>query len=433
MSNIIGYFDKFSPSQKVKLKQLGKPIPNITVRETRFLVEYPQTFMKLMPLLKEIDYLYKLLVPDFYIKQKRKAKQTPFHIENTAFTTVTTNVNYQTAVHTDKGDDSEGFGNLTVIEHGKYKGGETCFPQYGIGVDVRTSDILFMDVHQPHGNLPIELMTPDTKRLSIVCYLRINIWEQTHGKTHKFMEKHLSKEGLVPQRQFISEQWAPGQNIVFLDDDEAFLQCKKNNAYIWGVYPVFNPYFRKARQEMTTHLNYIVGALYGIINRPKLKAIKLTVTKNNGSVLRFNRIGIVTRYYGKEGGLGRFDERIQSMMKACRQLEKEYGSYGHIKVRANGMADWPEFHKYTLKDALNDVIDFGHGKYLKTKNPIGDDIFNYINDVRRQKREELDKELGPDGPRGNNATDSEGNIIQQGNGFKNTNNNWIHHGLGGGI
>ena len=192
MSNIIGYFDKFSPSQKVKLKQLGKPIPNITVRETRFLVEYPQKFMKLMPLLKEIDYLYKLLVPDFYIKQKRKAKQTPFHIENTAFTTVTTNVNYQTAVHTDKGDDSEGFGNLTVIEHGKYKGGETCFPQYGIGVDVRTSDILFMDVHQPHGNLPIELMTPDTKRLSIVCYLRINIWEQTHGKTHKFMEKHLS-------------------------------------------------------------------------------------------------------------------------------------------------------------------------------------------------------------------------------------------------
>lgn len=192
MSNIIGYFDKFSPSQKVKLKQLGKPIPNITVRETRFLVEYPQKFMKLMPLLKEIDYLYKLLVPDFYIKQKRKAKQTPFHIENTAFTTVTTNVNYHTAVHTDKGDDSEGFGNLTVIEHGKYKGGETCFPQYGIGVDVRTSDILFMDVHQPHGNLPIELTTPDAKRLSIVCYLRINIWEQTRGKTHKFMEKHLS-------------------------------------------------------------------------------------------------------------------------------------------------------------------------------------------------------------------------------------------------
>ena len=188
----------------------------------------------------------------------------------------------------------------------------------------------------------------------------------------------IGKEGLVPQRQFISEQWAPGQNIVFLDDDvesidfslsslfkgqsfdyflkEAFLQCKKNNAYIWGVYPVFNPYFRKARQEMTTHLNYIVGALYGIINRPKLKAIKLTITKNNGqkedvertlkyfitdgSVLRFNRIGFITRYYGKEGGLGRFDERIQPMMKACRQLEKEYGSYGHIKVRANGMAEF---------------------------------------------------------------------------------------------
>ena len=125
-----------------------------------------------------------------YEKQKKKANQTPFHISNTSFTTVTTNVNYQTTVHTDKGDDIEGFGNLVVIENGKYTGGETCFPQYGIGVDVRTGDVLYMDVHQPHGNLPIDLESKDAKRLSIVCYLRKSIWDQTKGKTRKFMEKH---------------------------------------------------------------------------------------------------------------------------------------------------------------------------------------------------------------------------------------------------
>jgi hypothetical protein len=43
-------------------------------------------------------------------------------------------------------------------------------------LDVRTGDILYMDVHQPHGNLPLELETKDAKRLSIVCYLRNNIW-----------------------------------------------------------------------------------------------------------------------------------------------------------------------------------------------------------------------------------------------------------------
>jgi hypothetical protein len=190
MSNILGYFDKLSPQHKFKFKQQGKPLPKITVRETRFITDYPEKYKKLIPLIKEIDQYYKQYVPENYAKQKKKATQTPFHIADTAFTTVTTNVNYQTTVHTDKGDDDEGFGNLAVIEHGKYKGGETCFPQYGIGVNIRTNDIIYMDVHQPHGNLPIELESEDAKRLSIVCYLRKSIWDQTKGKTRKFMEKH---------------------------------------------------------------------------------------------------------------------------------------------------------------------------------------------------------------------------------------------------
>jgi hypothetical protein len=177
MSNIIGYFDKFSPSQKVKLRQTGQPIPKVTVRKTRFLSMYPERFERTLPLIQEIDNLYEQLVPNNYAEQKQKATDTPFHITETAFTTATLNVNYQTTVHKDQGD--FGFGNLTVIEHGSYLGGETCFPQYGIGINCRTNDILFMDVHQAHGNLPIELQTADTKRLSIVCYLRISIWKQT--------------------------------------------------------------------------------------------------------------------------------------------------------------------------------------------------------------------------------------------------------------
>jgi hypothetical protein len=190
MTNIIGYFDKLSPKQKFSFKNKGIKLPKLTVRETRFLTDYPEKFKKLVPLIKEIDKFYEEYIPENYGKQKKKANQTPFHIANTAFTTITTNVNYQTTVHTDKGDDAEGFGNLVVIEHGKYKGGETCLPQYGIGIDVRTGDVLYMDVHEAHGNLPIELETKDAKRLSIVCYLRKSIWDQTKGKTKKFMERH---------------------------------------------------------------------------------------------------------------------------------------------------------------------------------------------------------------------------------------------------
>jgi hypothetical protein len=189
MSNILGYFDKLAPIHKRLFKDQGKPLPKITVRETRFLKDYPDKFKKIVPLIKEIDHYYEQLIPENYKKQRQKANQTPFRIQGTSFTTITTNVNFQTTVHTDKGDDPDGFGNLAVIERGKYSGGETCIPQYGIGINVRTGDILYMDVHQPHANLPIILESPDAVRLSIVCYLRKSIWDQTKGKTKKFLIK----------------------------------------------------------------------------------------------------------------------------------------------------------------------------------------------------------------------------------------------------
>jgi len=188
MTNIIGFFDTFSPKQKYLLKQQGKQILN--VRECRFNMDNPEKFKKMLPLIKEIDEYYEKYIPDNYAKQKKKANQTPFKIPNTAFTTITTNVNFRTTIHKDKGDDAEGFGNLAVIEKGKYTGGETCLPQYGIGVDVRNNDILYMDVHEWHGNLPIKLIDKNATRLSIVCYLRYNIWEKTKHKTKKFMIKH---------------------------------------------------------------------------------------------------------------------------------------------------------------------------------------------------------------------------------------------------
>jgi len=189
MTNIFGFFDRWGPSQKVIFRKHNKT-PKVSVRECRFNMEYPEEYKKTLPMIKDIDDLYAKLIPEKYKLQKKKANQTPFKIANTSFTTVTTNVNYQTTIHTDKGDDVEGFGNLAVIERGNYKGGETCFPQYGVGVDVRMGDVLFMDVHQPHANLPIKKETEETIRLSIVCYLREKVWRNTMGKTRRFYETH---------------------------------------------------------------------------------------------------------------------------------------------------------------------------------------------------------------------------------------------------
>lgn len=189
MSNIFGYFDSWSPAQKFIFKKRGKT-PSTTVRQCRFNMDYPEEYIKTIPLIKDIDELYAKLTPEQYKLQRKKANQTHFKIPGTSFTTVTTNINFQTSIHKDKGDDDEGFGNLVVIERGHYTGGETCFPQYGIGLDVRSGDILFMDVHQPHANLPIHKKDDETIRLSIVCYLRKNVWLRTKNRTRRFYENH---------------------------------------------------------------------------------------------------------------------------------------------------------------------------------------------------------------------------------------------------
>ena len=196
--------------------------------------------------------------------------------------------------------------------------------------------------------------------------------------TNLYNKLVVGKKGLVPQRQFIASQWPANKHIVFFDDDVesvdlklsplfksrtldyffkyAFDECGKQQSYIWGVYAVFNPFFRGARKEISTELNYIVGAFYGIINRPSLKAIELEITKENGQkedvertlkyyvndgiVLRFNRVGFTTKYYGKEGGLGTFENRLKPMLDASNRLLKKYPEYGRIKMRKNGMAEF---------------------------------------------------------------------------------------------
>lgn len=198
-SSIIGYFDKWAPTQKAVFKRLNVRTP-LGVRATWFTEQYVSEYKQAIPLLKTVNRHYKALMPRQYAAQNKKAKETPFTIANTAFTTATVNVNFQTAIHKDRGDDEDGFGNLVVIERGRYTGGETCFPQYGVGVNVREGDILFMNVHEWHGNLPVKRIDADAVRMSVVCYLRTTIWERTRGKSEQFKRAHLARLAAIKTR-----------------------------------------------------------------------------------------------------------------------------------------------------------------------------------------------------------------------------------------
>ena len=91
-------------------------------------------------------------------------------------------------------------------------------------------------------------------------------------------------------------------------------------------------------------------------NRPNLNCIKLTITKENGQkedvdrtlkyfvedgiVLRFNKIGFVTKYYGKSCGLGTFEARLKPMLEASEKLKEAYPEYGDLSTKKTGMTEF---------------------------------------------------------------------------------------------
>jgi hypothetical protein len=201
-SSVLGYFDK-------------TPFMGLPCRLTSYTQKYFKQFQYGIPFIKELDECFQKLTPDAHAKQLKVAKQKPmYRIDGTAFSSVTINRNFQTALHKDAGDFKDGFGNLSVIERGDYGGGYTLFPQYGIGFNVRTGDFLAMDVHEWHCNTELTETAAQAKknkelpkiymdnvetgtfnsdklftRISFVCYLREKLIECVEKDTVAYNKK----------------------------------------------------------------------------------------------------------------------------------------------------------------------------------------------------------------------------------------------------
>jgi len=214
-SSVLGYFD-------------ATPFMKLPCRLTSYTMRYWKYYKHGLPFIREIDKCFKTLVPDRYALQSKAAEEKPLlHIKDTAFSSVTINRNFRTALHMDDGDFRQGYGNLSVIERGKYHGGYTLFPQYKIGFNVRTGDFLAMDVHQWHTNtelyetkddkefnknLPrIHKDDPETgtlgadrtfSRISFVCYLREKLRKCNNTDTRK----HFKKIGFNPTKMLLANQ-----------------------------------------------------------------------------------------------------------------------------------------------------------------------------------------------------------------------------------
>ena len=167
------------------------------------------------------------------------------------------------------------------------------------------------------------------------------------GSVGKFV---VGVPGIKNIRNFMPKYFPEGQYIFYMDDDiykiydtystnkskdkstykhrelkslkdliaQAFKLCEKSNITNWGVYPVNNPFFMKARtgdirDYVSTNLCYIIGFMTGVINNRKAEIRTIDDKEDyersikyflkDGGLLRFNNITCYTKCYKEPGGM----------------------------------------------------------------------------------------------------------------------------------
>ena len=189
----------------------------------------------------------------------------------------------------------------------------------------------------------------------------------------------IGEKGLKNQRNFITNFYLDKQKIIQMDDDiegvkmlvvdkkdeknrkkwdlidvpnldklckDAFKMSENVGAFLWGIYPIANAYFMSPR--VSSELKFIVGPMFGIINR-KDGSLKLSIDEKenvertlqyfvkDGAVLRLNNVTVVTKYYSNPGGMQTDKDakkrRMENAQKSAEYLHKKYPELTKIFYR----------------------------------------------------------------------------------------------------
>ena len=207
------------------------------------------------------------------------------------------------------------------------------------------------------------------------------------GSVGKFV---VGVPGIKNIRNFMPKYFPEGQYIFYMDDDiykiydtystnkskdkstykhrelkslkdliaQAFKLCEKSKITNWGVYPVNNPFFMKARtgdirDYVSTNLCYIIGFMTGVINNRKAEIRTIDDKEDyersikyflkDGGLLRFNNITCYTKCYKEPGGMQveRIHKRIHDSAvyltkqypKLCTLNTSKKSGYTEVRLR----------------------------------------------------------------------------------------------------
>ena len=213
-------------------------------------------------------------------------------------------------------------------------------------------------------------------------------------------------EGLCNQRKFIKNYFNEEQYIINMDDnidglyevinekrlceynnlEELFKRgydlMKQNGLKIWGLYPVFNPYYMYKNDEYSMDFKYIMGGIYGEINDTNLEvtnSIKedyertfLHYDKYDG-MIRFNRITCKRRLNYK----GMVDEEREVVEK----LLGEYPKYINKIFYRKSKKRWDIKLWKVPKEVKDDNICGGWESLKKYNIPIRELRNNICNSI----------------------------------------------------
>jgi hypothetical protein len=187
---------------------------------------------------------------------------------------------------------------------------------------------------RPNKLLTLELANNIVGAENVYIIFHTNEDYLEYSKNYQIKNKIITNlTGITKQRNAILNHFPVGTEIIMMDDDvteiyilennklrsltpfEIFKQftnnfniCKKNNCFIWGIYPVKNAYFMKKR---INNKGFIIGCCFGIINNELRYDENLTskedydITLQNikkyNKVARFDYLTTNAKHYQKGG------------------------------------------------------------------------------------------------------------------------------------
>ena len=174
----------------------GNPL-NPYARETGDSKHYEEVFDEMLGLFRTLDSAYAAIAPEAHSRQSEAARNSPWTIHDTSFSSVTVNRNWQSGLHID--DSDFGPAVATVLTKGEPRGADLVFLQYFLPISLRPGNILVADTrNESHGNTALYGVPGKTYRISFFAYLH----------------KSILRSGSVQEEAERREQWKKARDRI---------------------------------------------------------------------------------------------------------------------------------------------------------------------------------------------------------------------------